>query len=98
MKCEYTQVYEIDTDKLRQFCINNNFYTQGDCEAYSKMFGMARKYAGGIEVLIDIAEDIYAHSSGDSLRTFTYSGLHRKDVICDLMTEIYRNCVDTWFE
>lgn len=92
------QITEIDCDKLRQFCIHNNFYTRGDCEAYSKMFDIAKTYNGDIDILQNIADDIIAHSSGESITNFTYSGMTMKDSVGDIMTEIYRNCVIVWFE
>jgi hypothetical protein len=82
---KYRQITEIDCDKLRQLCIKNNFYTHGDCAAYSRMFDMAREYAGGLDELLAVAEDIYAHSGIEELKAFTYSGSKRKDTICDII-------------
>ena len=95
----YKQICELDTDKLRNFCIKNIFYTQGDCVAYGNMFELARKYQGGIEILEMVAEDIYEHSSVDSLDTFCcYSCDSKKEMVSMIMGEIYRLCVSVWFE
>ena len=94
----YKQIIEIDTDKLRSFCINNRFYTHGDCEAYDNMFSMARKYQGGVEILQMIADDIYDHSGYDELENFScFSCDSRSDMVPLLMTEIYRKCVTVYF-
>lgn len=57
----------IDCDKLRNYCIQRNLYTRGDCEAYENMFKMAGKYDGDINVLINVAENIVEHSDVETL-------------------------------
>ncbi len=94
----YTKTTVMDCDELRQFCIKNKFYTKGDCEAYSKLFDMAKAYKGDVDDMVSIAEDIYNHSDGESLTTFCYSGTAPKAIICDLMTEIERICVCSWYD
>lgn len=93
----YKQIIEIDTDELRSFCINNRFYTHGDCKAYDHMFEMARKYQGGVELLAMIAEDIYDHSGYDELENFSCFTDSRSDMVSVIMTEIYKKCVTVYF-
>ena len=93
----YRQISTIETDKLRQFCINNRVYTHGDCDAYDNMFRLARTYQGGIEILQKVAEDIYDHSGYDELTAFCdYDG--KADMVLVLMSAIYRRCVYVTFE
>ena len=37
------EIKKIDTDKLRNMCINNNWYTAGNTADYNKMFRMCQK-------------------------------------------------------
>ena len=50
------------TADVRQFCINNQYYTCGDCRAYSNMFDMF--YAKNVTptLLRKVAQDIKDHS------------------------------------
>ena len=93
----YKQIVTVDTDKLRQFCINNRFYTHGDCEAYDNMFKMARNYHGyETEILQQVAEDIYDHSGYDELEQYCCD-CGREDLVAILMSAIYNRCVYVTF-
>ena len=55
-------------EDVRQVCIENNYYTRGDCKAYEEMFSMLdyRSKVSDSNIssgrLYDIAEDIKDHS------------------------------------
>ena len=95
----YKQITKLDIYKLRDFCIRNRFYTHGDCRAYENMFEMARTYNGEVEILTNIARDIYDHSGYDEIIQFAELGRDDEDeVLTTMMMEIFRTCVDVWFE
>lgn len=54
----------IDREKVRQICIDYQYYTRGGSEAYSRMLGMAHKDMTDLEYFI-MAEDIFNHSAVD---------------------------------
>lgn len=93
----YRRVEKLNTDSLRNFCINNRFYTHGDCVAYDNMFRVARKYRGGVEILEQVAEDIYDHSGYDELERFCCN-CDKEDLTEILMGEIYKKCVTVSFK
>lgn len=57
------EIRRIDFDKLRNMCINNNWYTAGNTEDYSKMFEMCKKDTITTSQLYRIAKDIYEHTN-----------------------------------
>ena len=63
MKIKETK--KIDSDKLRNMCIKNNWYTAGSTEDYSKMFEMCKKDNISTSQLYKIAKDIYEHTNVD---------------------------------
>ena len=81
-------------DNLRQFCVNNNAYTCGCNEEYTKMldkfadFNSANTEKQQIKVLQEIANDIYNHSDEEFKRNFT---------IIDIMEIIYNKYSHTMF-
>lgn len=56
----------IDWTKVRKLCIDQNWYTRGDNEAYSNMLF---KLCEGttLTAIRDIAKDIVAHSNPDTM-------------------------------
>lgn len=62
-----------DTSDLRTVCIENNFYTCGNCEEYDNMFAMfeswneAKTESQKMQILQDVAEDILEHSSDEKI-------------------------------
>lgn len=54
--------FNIDTVKVRSLCIDNNYYTCGDCTAYNNMFTMCEN-ATTPEDIKGIAKDIADHSN-----------------------------------
>lgn len=71
----YQRLVNLSPEDVRACCIKHGFYTKGDCEQYSTMLRKAKMYKGdNIEVLVDIATDIYYHTD--------------KDVLVDYLSEI----------
>lgn len=59
MKFKHT----IYSEGVRQFCIENNLYTRGDCEDYAKMLEMVSEADDCTpQLIIAIAKDIAEHS------------------------------------
>ena len=57
------EIKRIDTDKLRNICINNNWYTYGSNADYSNMFKMCEKDNISANQLYKITKDIYEHTN-----------------------------------
>jgi len=49
--------------KVRQMCINDNYYTRGDNEEYSHMLFEMCEQAHDIDGVKEIAKDIASHSN-----------------------------------
>lgn len=66
VSCPYNIGFYIVGEKVRQICIDNNWYTHGDVTEYSKMldYCFATKTSEGSleDAIYSIAEDIYLHS------------------------------------
>ena len=60
------EIKRIDTDKLRNICINNNWYTRGTNSDYMNMFKMCEKDNISTNQLYKIAKDIYEHTDIES--------------------------------
>ena len=56
------EIKRIDSDRLRNMCIDNNWYTTGNANDYSKMFEMCKKDNITTNQLYKIAKDIYEHT------------------------------------
>ena len=55
--------HRLRADKVRQMCINYDYYTCGDCRAYENMFNMFMNEKDVTpELLMKVAEDIKLHS------------------------------------
>ncbi|MGN0398854.1 MAG: hypothetical protein ACI4EO_01885 [Blautia sp.] len=67
MRKEYREIRKIRADKLRILCIEENWYTRGDCEAYNHLlFDLAgNKENITTEDIVEIARDILEHSETD---------------------------------
>ena len=64
----------LSTSSVRQMCINNNYYTAGDCRAYENMFNMFYGKNVTPKLLRKVAEDIRDHSvTEDSLADILYN-------------------------
>ena len=84
-------------EKLRQYCINNGFYTRGDNRAYSELFEMFRGINHCTEmeqvytIVENVTEDIINHSSLDSYfgtRDETFEEIIN-DILNDMITIRY---------
>ena len=84
----------LDTDKVRQTCIDYAFYTKGNCEAYGKMFDLVRVAdANNTEDIYRIAKDIYDHSNLCPDEEYT-----EKQLIAGIMYNLYNECTYTLVE
>lgn len=62
-----TITYRMSTDKVRDVCVDNEFYNAGTNSEYVDMFAMVRRN-GGVKTaddILEIADDIYAHTNGN---------------------------------
>lgn len=64
---KYTETRILDSTKLRQICIENDWYTRGTNEEYANLFSKLHDEAGcpenmTTEKLAEIAQDIMEHS------------------------------------
>jgi len=60
------EIRKLSMMDLRGLCIKRNWYTHGDCEAYSKILKMAENCENvTTAVIVEIAEDIFSHSDKD---------------------------------
>ena len=65
-------------DDVRSICIQQRFYTRGDCEAYEKMLRFVDNNEPTFENLLTVTGDIYNHSDVDAIRE--YGGLSSEEV------------------
>ncbi len=67
MKSEYREVRRIFAEDLRELCIRNNWYTRGDCKAYSHLLNELAHEKENITTddIVEIAQDILEHSNTD---------------------------------
>lgn len=75
----------MDRGKIRQHCIENNYYTRGNNREYSHMFDMADA-ATTDEEIIAVGRDIWEHSDMDD---FIASG----GTFADFLWEIFNKCL-----
>lgn len=80
------------SDDIREFCIRNNMYTCGNNDDYTKLLNYVNDNHLNItiEVLHNIASDIYWHSKG-------YNSDFANDEILYLMGLINREAVCTMY-
>ena len=63
---EVTVVRRIDSDRVRQVCIDNDYYTKGDVRAYERLLETVPSEPTDIE-FVRMAQNIYGHSDIDRL-------------------------------
>jgi len=86
------EIRKLSMMDLRGLCIKRNWYTHGDCEAYSRILRMAENCENvTTAVIAEIAEDIYSHSDKEHWKD--YEG----DPILNICFEIAQVC-NTFFE
>ena len=69
-----------DRDTVRQACIANHLYTEGDNEAYSKMLDMAGRTEPTTKAMYLVAKDIQEHSDDQTITNVMFI-LEREAVI-----------------
>ena len=63
---EVTIVRRIDSDRVRQVCIDNDYYTKGDVRAYERLLETVPLEPTDTE-FVRMAQNIYGHSDIDRL-------------------------------
>lgn len=91
------EIKRIDTDKLRQTCINNNWYTKGNTEDYKNMFRICECDTVSLELLYEIAENIYNHTNIASAREGCDFGYTDEENILNMMIYI-NNCCYVYYK
>ena len=71
MKYGYKEIRKIEPHALRKLCIKNDWYTNGTNEEYAKLFDMIKKDNITTDDIVEIASDIYEHSSNIEFDEFT---------------------------
>ncbi|NBI86918.1 hypothetical protein D3Z47_12165 [Lachnospiraceae bacterium] len=91
------EIKRIDTDKLRNMCINNNWYTAGNTADYNKMFKMCQKDNISTNQLFKITKDIYEHTNVEKARQGCNNEYSDNENILNMM--IYVNdCTYVFYE
>lgn len=77
MKATYKEFRCLSATSLRALCVKKNWYTAGDNEEYGHLlFDLAeRKENLSTEDIIEIAEDIYAHTAPEDLGDYLVEGI-----------------------
>ena len=89
------EIKRIDTDKLRNICINNNWYTRGTNSDYMNMFKMCEKDNISANQLYKITKDIYEHTNVASAKTGCSTEYSDNENILNMM--IYVNAASSVF-
>lgn len=85
-----TETRYISADRVRQMCIEENYFTRGTNDDYTKLLNTANS-AGNVSVdlLYILAKNIYEHSE-------YYSGVSECDAISQIMYCLNKVCVTTY--
>ncbi|GAA0806679.1 hypothetical protein GCM10008910_45390 [Faecalicatena orotica] len=77
MKYGYREIRKIGAMELRNLCIKRNWYTCGNNEEYSHLLGDLAEDKENITTddIIEIAQDIYEHSSKESMIDFEFEDI-----------------------
>lgn len=84
MKLVETRMF--NTDKVREMCINNDYYARGTNEAYYNMFCMCENSCN----VLEIAKDILEHSDKEKL--MYRSGSTEKEVLENICYGLINDC------
>lgn len=91
------EIKRIDQNKLRNMCINNNWYTTGTTSDYSNMFKMCQRDNITVNQLYKIAKDIYDHTNINTAKQGCSSDYSDNENILNMM--IYVNdCSYVFYE
>ena len=61
------EIRRIQTDRVRNMCIENNYFTKGTCEEYEEMFELCRKENPTTIDYFIIGDVILNHSNKEKL-------------------------------
>lgn len=89
MNKKIIEVRKIDRIKLRQVCINNNFFTWGDNDDYAKFLKYADIENVTLSDLIEIAKQILTFSSFE---------INEKYEITDILYILNNDCCYTYYD
>ena len=96
LKVKYVRKEKISILNVREMCIKNNFYTQGDCKDYENMFEMCGKYDGTEEKLAQIACDIVDHSDKEELQDYGFNSVF--EIVAWVMTLLVQDTMCIRYE
>lgn len=66
MGCQIEETKSWHPERVRECCIENQWYTRGTCEEYDQMLDFVRDNKPTIGNVFTVAKDIYLHSDFDS--------------------------------
>lgn len=70
MKYGYKVIRRLSSDALRDLCIERAWYTNGNNDEYNNMLAKAQKEDITSDDVVEIANDIYLHSSNIRFEDF----------------------------
>ena len=73
-------------DELRRLCINKDWYTCGDIEAYDNLFDMLHEDMDDAEI-VGICIDIYGHTDVEEIAS--NDGVSYEEVFDNIVYEVY---------
>lgn len=91
------EVKRIDTSKLRNICIKNNWYTCGTCAEYSNMFNMCEVENVTTKTLYQITKNIYEHTNINTAENGCSAEYSDTENILNMMVYINDACY-VWYE
>ena len=87
----YTEVRKMNSDDLRNLCIREHWYTEGNCEEYTNLLSKADDIDNvTTDDIVEIATDIYSHSRFEDDYTMN-------ELILNIMFKVGKICI-TLFE
>lgn len=90
------EVRRIETIKVRNMCVKNDYYTRGTCEEYENMFNMCRVENATTDIIEGIAYDILVHSDIHDLKE--KFGCLTCELVSNIMFELINDCTVTCTE
>ena len=83
-------------DKVRQMCINHNYYTQGDCLAYDRLLQFVDKDldANNEVQMTEVAQNIYNHSNINKM--MEEYNCTEEDILVGILFNLYNDCTMTF--
>lgn len=84
------EIRRIQTDRVRNMCIRNDYFTLGTNDKYEAMFEMCRKENPSTDDFEKIANVIYWHSSRNELKA--RYGMSAIEIVKSIMFELINDC------